>query len=200
MNELSELESGIERLKRDSQSKKALIAALEREKQELLRRSEEISDRLRKTNEAYRESHRKVMDYVNAQVSQLRADFAGLSSSLEGLSGLEKRLEAQGERHDKSLDKIEKQLVLTDKGLSDLEKVRSEVSRQGSFLQEAKLQMDKSLQSGMAYLRKEMEVSRKEESKVAREEFRQEIERIASLEGELNLLRRSQSGKAEKLL
>ncbi|MCK4714156.1 MAG: hypothetical protein KAT35_01155, partial [Candidatus Aenigmarchaeota archaeon] len=199
MNEIRELESGIDRLRRDSQSKKMLINALEKEKTELLRRSDELSDRLTKTSEAYKESSRKIMDYVNSQVSQLRMDMAGLSSSMESLSGLEKRLESQEKSHERTLNKIGKELIIVEKSLSDVDNLKTELSRQQSVFQDAKLRMEKSVQSGMVYLRKEMDVNRRDDARKALEEFKQEIERISSIESELNAYKRSQESRVDSL-
>jgi chromosome segregation ATPase len=197
--ELKELESGIDRLKRDSMTKKEVISALEREKNELLRRSEEISERLRKTNESYRESYRKLTDLVNSQVTGLKMEIAELSNGLKGISDLEQRLEAQEQSHEKTLKRLEKELVLVEKNLSDVERVKSEMASQRDFLQEAKLQLEKSLQAGIAYVRKEMEVNRREDAKTALEEFKQEIERITNIENELNTHKRSQSERLDRL-
>lgn len=198
-DELEQLESGIGRLKRDSLTKKEVIAALEREKIELLKRSDEISERLRKTNESYRESYRKLTDLVNSQVTELRMEMAELSNSLKGVSDLEQRLEVQEQSHEKTLRRLEKELVLVEKSLSDVEKVKSELSSQRGFLQQAKLQLDKSLQAGLAYVRKEMEVNRREDAKAALEEFKQEIERITNIENELNIHKRSQGERIDSL-
>jgi chromosome segregation ATPase len=200
MNELRELESGIERLKRDSQAKRTMIDALEREKTELLRRSDELSDRLGKINEAYRESFSRLTNSVNSQVNELRGEIAGLSNSLKGLSGLEQRLESQERSHEKSLNRLEKELALVEKSLSDVERVKSELSQQKAFFQEAKLQLEKSLQAGVAYVRKEMELNRREDAKAALEEFKQELGRITSLEKELNAYKRSQGERLDSLV
>jgi chromosome segregation ATPase len=182
MNELKELESGIEQLKRDSQTKKAVIAALESEKAELLKRSEELSERLNQTNESHRESYRRLTGLVNSQVTQLKMELAELSNALKGLSGLEQRLESQEKGHEKTLKKLEKELALVEKSLSDVERVKSELSHQRTFFEEAKLQLEKSLQAGIAYVRKELEAGRREDAKATLKEFKQELQRIASLE------------------
>ena len=200
MNELRELESGIERLKRDSQSKKTMIAALESEKAELIKRSEELSERLRQTNESQKESYRKLTELVNSQVTQLRMELAELSNSLKMVSGLEERLETQEKAHEKSLSKLEKELALVEKALSDVEGVKSELSRQRAFFQEARLQLDKSLQSGISGIRKEMDSNRKEDARAALDEFRQEIERIASIENELAAQKRSHESRVDGMV
>ena len=147
MNELKDLESGIERLKKNSQSRKVLIDALEKEKAELLKRSDELSERLNKTNESYKESARKIMDFVKDQTGNLRMEIAELSNSLKIISSLEERLEVQEKSHGKSLAKMEKELVVVDKSLSDVERLKTEISRQKDFLQEAKLQMERGMQA-----------------------------------------------------
>jgi chromosome segregation ATPase len=200
MNELRELESGIERLKRDSHTKGAVIDALEKEKSELLRRSDELSERLRQTSEDYRESFSKLTASVNSQVNQLNMEITGLSNGLKGLSGLEQRLETQEKSHEKSLTRLEKELALVEKTLSDVERMKSELSQQKAFFQKAKLQMDKSLQAGIAYVRKEVEVNRREDARAALEEFKQEIGRITSLEKELNAYRRNQEARLDSTM
>ncbi len=199
MKEMTELESGIERLKRDSQSKKAMIAELEKEKQDMLRRSEELSQRITKNRDSFRDSLQKMNDFVKSQVNDLKMDVAGISNSVKGLSDLEDRLQKQEDNNGRAIEKLEKELVIVEKSLSDVERVKSELSRQRTFYQEAKLQLEKSLQSGMAYLRKEMDVNRREDAKKALEEFREEIERITSIEQELNSFRRSQTTRLDKL-
>ncbi|MCK4714155.1 MAG: hypothetical protein KAT35_01150, partial [Candidatus Aenigmarchaeota archaeon] len=176
------------------------IDALEMEKTELLGRSDELSERLRQTSEGYRESFSKLTVSVNSQVNQLKMEIAELSNGLKGLSGLEQRLEAQEKSHEKSLTRLEKELALVEKSLSDVERVKSELSQQKAFFQEAKLQMDKSLQAGIAYVRKEMEVNRREDARAALEECKQEIERITSLSEELNAYRRSHGARLDSAM
>lgn len=199
MNELKELESGIDRIKRESQTKRMIISALEKEKAELLKRSEELSERIAKTNEAYKDSSRKVMEHVNAQASQLRAEITELANGLKSLSGLEGRLEEQEAKHEKALDRLEKDMLLVEKSLSDVERMKTELSRQRTFFQEAKLQLEKGMQSGISYIRKEMDVNRKEDAKKALEEFREELERITSLEKELSASKRAHSSRIDSL-
>jgi chromosome segregation ATPase len=199
MKELGELEKGIGKLKRDSAIKKEIISKLETEKRELLKRSDELSERLNKTSESHREALARLSNSVNTQVNGLKMEMAELSNSLEGLSGLEKRLESQESDHEKTLSSLEKQLILVEKSLSDVERVKSELSRQRTSSQEFKLQLEKGLQAGIAYVRKEMEMNRREDAKAALEEFKQEIERIASIENELNSQKRSQSARIDSL-
>ncbi len=197
MNELKELESGIERLKSDSRTRKAVIDALEKEKAEMLRRSGELSDKLKQTSESYRKSLGRLTNSVNSQVTQLKMEIAELSNGLKGVSGLEQRLEFQEKRHEEAISKIEKELVVVEKNLSDVERLKTEFSHQRGFFQETKLQMDKSLQAGMAYVRKEMEVNRRDDSRAALEEFKQEIERITSIEKELNAHKTTQGARLD---
>lgn len=199
MNELKELESGIARLKRDSQSKKVLIGALEKEKAELLKRSDELSQRIVQTNEAYKESARKIMDFVNSQTGGLKTELAELSNSLKMVSELESRLESQEASHSKALSRIEKDLVAVNKSLSDVDAVKKELAVHRQFVQEAKVQMEKGLQSGVAYLRKEMDLNRRDEARKALDQFRQEIERISGLESELNAYRQSQETRVDRI-
>ena len=130
MEELNELEGGIEELKKRRAEQARSIETLNAEKRSLVEKSRSLESKLHDTNIAYEQSLRKVMEFVNSQVSDLRLQINDLKLQsekmmLESLSKQESSisavLEKQRQEIQKKKESLEKHVE------SGIESIRREI-------------------------------------------------------------------------
>jgi chromosome segregation ATPase len=83
MTELTELEEGLRKLKKDNLEKKRLIAELESEKKYVEERNRYLIEKLKQAGVLYEEAGRRLLDFVNDNVKPVKARLEGFETRLQ---------------------------------------------------------------------------------------------------------------------
>ncbi len=102
MKEMDELSSGIERLKKTSDSQKRLIEQLQKDRAFLIERTRFLGQKLGEAYVIYEEAGKRILDFVDKETAPIKNQIAELNAETKKLSGIEQELKI----HSSYLSKI----------------------------------------------------------------------------------------------
>ncbi len=202
MKELSELEAGVVRLKKNEEQQRRIIAALEKEKEELIARSNSFSERLSRMQESYQQASQKIMDFVKNQVEPIKERLAEIGVELRSIDGIEKEISSQKKRSDKDesvINSLINQINMMQKDLESVNLLRSSLRDQSKSLEETRREMVRELERNIDSIKDDFEKKRVQDIKSQMSEFRKEIKRIAGIEEEFRAYKKTQDSAFYKI-
>ncbi len=202
MKELSELEAGVVRLKKNEEQQRRIIAALEKEKEELIARSSEFSERLNRMQESYQQASQRIMDFVKNQVEPIKERLAEIGIELKSIDEIEKDISSQKKRSEKeesAINNLINQMSLMQKDLESINLLRSSLRDQSKSLEETRKEMVRELERNIDSIKDDFEKKRVEDIKNQMSEFKKEINRIAGIEEEFRAYKKTQDSAFYKM-
>ncbi len=145
MTELTELEEGLRRLKKDNLEKKRLIAELDSEKKYFEERNRYLIEKLKQAGVLYEESGRRLLDFVNENVKPVKAKLDVFETRLQkikeydvsinsALKRVEDFSETVGNFKNEMIKHSEKQAAMT-ATMNEFKKSVNEMSKRVSSVQ-----------------------------------------------------------------
>jgi chromosome segregation ATPase len=145
MTELTELEEGLRRLKKDNIEKKRLIAELDSEKKYFEERNRYLIEKLKQAGVLYEESGRRLLDFVNENVKPVKAKLDAFETRLQkikeydvsinsALKRVEDFSETVGNFKNEMIKHSEKQAAMT-ATMNEFKKSVNEMSKRVSSVQ-----------------------------------------------------------------
>ncbi len=202
MKELSDLEAGVLRLKKNEEQQRRIIAALEKEKEELITRSNSFSERLNRMQESFQQASQRIMDFVKNQVEPIKERLAEMGVELRSIDDIDKEISSQKKRSDKNesvINSLINQINMMQKDLESVNLLRSSLRDQSKSLEETRREMIRELERNIDSIKNDFEKKRVQDIKSQISEFKNEIKRIAGIEEEFRAYKKTQDSAFYKI-
>jgi chromosome segregation ATPase len=160
MKEIDELSSGIEKLKRNSDSQKRLIEQLQKDRAFLLERTRLLSQKLSEAYVVYEEAGKRILDFVDRETAPIKEQIDGLKAETAKITEMEKELKSHSAHLSKtsSLDEsLRVRLLEAEKTIKKLNELASISRSQIEMLKEREAKDDQALESRLSDVRNQFD-------------------------------------------